>query len=313
MAIGDFNNAIKILERAAIENSRDIPIRTTLLDCYENIQEWNKALDQCKVIRNLRHQVADHFRMMRLFAQLRMFDEVEALARDFPIDSVEVLPDLQTLQREAYDGYKRIGDSLRLPLDSVYFHAASANFANYIESRKCSIGRELRLSDYHVAIGLLELSKNRGGYFLRSPFTSALSFDSSALRFFRKPVLDYIASISKPEPRLFSSFYPRIRDYHQKRAELYEIIGDFQAAIDEYSRYEFWFEADNHPYGSRSEIISIHYFPRLALLFWKTKQYEKVIEQCERLQKKYGSDPLLSQLESQARKNLSFESSLREE
>lgn len=304
IAIGDYKNAITILEKAITDNPKDTQLRSTLVSCFENMEDWGKALDQCKVISNIHNTLANRFRTMRLYAQLGRFDEVEMARKEFPNDSIIGLPDFKQLQEEAEKDYRKIADSLNITLDSVYFHPASAHFSKYIESRSQLLSRGLGLSDYFLAIGLVELHSGKD-YLYTGSFRSALLVDSSNIRFLRKPIADYISTMVKPEPRLWSTrvFYYQMRDYHEKRAKLFEILGNLQAAIEEYSSHEYWLEADEDHKPDRTT-VSIYYTPRLRLLL-QTKQYDEIIKECQKLQKKYGPDPRFAFFKSEAQARLS--------
>ena len=83
--IGDYSNAITLLENHLKEKVDDVTARKLLIICYESKEMWSKAIDQIKILDNFENNDEHTYKLLRIYCQLEQWDKYIEL-----IDNTEI-------------------------------------------------------------------------------------------------------------------------------------------------------------------------------------------------------------------------------
>ena len=288
--IKDYSNAIIILVKHIIDNPKDFTVRQLLAECYDNTEQWNKEIEQLIILSNLHYSVFNDYKLMRLYAQTMKWTKLSELKQriNTPDDITEEYFKWESSQQyiDLKNRKSILIDSLHFAEDSIYtdkmYKDLADSMSNIIKNYRDSI-----CIDYYTAIGLYELNKNddySDNYFYLV-FEDIVNSDTTYRKYITIPILEYLSKQEKPKIKYYypESYNSDMQNYHNIRAKLYEIIGYYDEALNEYDSGLFWYSKE------QDTLIPayVKYWNKIDLLK-KIGNYQELINTAQNLKILYG-------------------------
>lgn len=304
--IGDYTQAVSLLNTEVEKNPKNINARELLVKCYDFNKEWNKAIEQLKILNKINPQVIYDMGLLKFYALNHQFSDARKLLDQYKNYNKNARDRFESIDNKyiikQHEMKIIVTDSLCISSDSLYHiyyskysdpdvveakrkldaYADQCDYDAKIEKRQ--VDDSLHIKNLYLAAFLYELIED--DYFDDYLAEDMLELDSNYVEYIINPVLNYIDKMEEPKFD-FPSYY----DYHNERRELYEVIGYYENALDEcetflsmsdYLTIPDWYKDDEVMLDIVFSRVKYNYDNYFKLLL-KLKRYKEVIEIIDKL------------------------------
>lgn len=286
--VGDYSNAITLLNQKIEENPKNIQSRKLLMKCYDMNSRWDKSLEQLNIIQNIEPSKKNEYRKLLYIGLNKEFTKLEEKLKD-----IEKIP-MQLAYEQLKNEISKLNSKRSYLIDSLNWNSDSLlnnqdykkihdNYTRQYKSFLDSIG----VNYYMGAVALFGIHEDRR-YYLNDFIYEYLKQDSTIIYYLEEPIRNYLRNIKKPKPNSYNvdHFYGDLREYYELKAKMNELIGNYKVSLEEYDNMIYWYKKEAEEKEIKLKDAIEKYEPKIDLLM-KIGNYEEVLDTVNKLKESY--------------------------
>ena len=284
MEVGEYFQAMVLLNVELLENVKNVKLRKMLLECHEKQGLWDEVIKQIEIIKKIAPETNYDFLLMRSYSLIKQTEKAQMILKKYPnyIDTLDTqymlvlvekvkntnipsdsLKDIlsmfatinpDTLEENIKSLFTRKtvffdGDSL---LEKKFYYYTKKNESE-LNKEKIQYYKKKHLDDWYLVGILSELYDDSPYlYSIDDDVEKMLQIDSTYIDYIYDPLMRYANSLTEPDLydrkyRLIglSFYYSDFRYYYNNRSKVFELLNLYEKALDEKSNEISWLYCDN--------------------------------------------------------------------